>query len=81
MGFVIAPNETQIASDYQGKFLQLFRMNGERVYVQGRITYADVFGKNYQTLFCYWAELPQAPIVGPAPPSDFVMCNDHNKMD
>lgn len=75
-GYVIAPGETQIASDYQGKFTQIFRfdtgrLGTERTYVQGRVAYVDIFGKPRETLFCYWF----------APPSDFVMCNDHNKME
>lgn len=70
-GYVIAPGDTQIASDYQGQFTQIFRIEGNRIYVQGRVTYDDIFGKSHETLFCYWF----------APPSDFVMCNDHNKMN
>lgn len=70
-GYVIAPGDTQIASVYQGKFTQIFRIGGDRVYVQGRVTYNDIFGKFHETLFCYWF----------APPSDFAMCNDHNKMN
>jgi hypothetical protein len=70
-GYVIAPGATQIASDYQGKFTQIFRIEGDRVYVQGRVTYDDVFGHAHETIFCYWF----------APPSDFVMCNDHNRMN
>jgi hypothetical protein len=81
-GFIIAPNASQIGSDYQGKFLQIFRFEGERIYVQGRITYQDVFGKTHQTIYCYWAELPQNPLPpGIIPPTDFVMCHDHNLMD
>jgi len=70
-GYVIAPGATQIASDYQGRFTQIFKIEGDRVYVQGRVTYDDVFGSPHETIFCYWF----------APPSDFVMCNDHNKMN
>lgn len=70
-GYVIAPGATQIASDYQGKFAQIFAISGDRVYIQGRVTYDDIFGKSHETIFCYWY----------APPSDFVMCNDHNKMN
>jgi hypothetical protein len=70
-GYVIAPGATQIASDYQGKFTQIFRIEGDRVYIQGRVTYDDVFGSPHETIFCYWF----------APPSDFVMCNDHNRMN
>jgi hypothetical protein len=70
-GYVIAPGDTQIASDYQGKFGQLFKIEGNRAYVQGRVTYDDVFGRSHETIFCFWF----------APPSDFVMCNDHNKMN
>jgi hypothetical protein len=70
-GYVIAPGATQIASDYQGKFTQIFRIDADRVYIQGRVTYDDVFGGPHETTFCYWF----------APPSDFVMCNDHNKMN
>lgn len=70
-GYVIAPGAVQIASDYQGKFTQIFRIEGDRIYVQGKVTYDDVFGHAHETIFCYWF----------APPSDFVMCNDHNKMN
>lgn len=70
-GYVIAPGATQIASDYQGKFTQIFAIGGDRTYVQGRVTYQDVFGGSHETTFCYWF----------APPSDFVMCNDHNGMN
>jgi hypothetical protein len=81
-GFVIAPDATEVASDYQGKFLQIFRMAGDRAYVQGRVTYDDIFGKSHQTTFCYRAELPQTSLAaGTFPASDFIMCNDHNSMD
>jgi len=81
LGFVIAPDATEVASDYQGKFLQIFRMAGDRAYVQGKVTYDDIFGKSHQTTFCYWAELPQtSPVAGTFPASDFRMCNDHNSM-
>lgn len=70
-GYVIAPGDTQIASDYQGRFAQLFRIEGERAYIQGRVTYDDIFGNTHETIFCFWF----------APPSDFIMCNDHNKMN
>jgi len=70
-GYVIAPGDTQIASDYQGKFSQIFSIHADRAYVQGRVTYDDIFGKHHETTFCYWF----------APPSDFVMCNDHNNMN
>lgn len=70
-GFVIAPGASQIASDYQGKFTQIFRFEADRMYIQGRVTYDDVFGQPHETIFCYWF----------APPSDFVMCNDHNRMN
>jgi hypothetical protein len=70
-GYVIAPGDSQISSDYQGKFAQIFRMNADRAYIEGKVTYDDIFGKHHETQFCYWF----------APPSDFVMCNDHNKMD
>src|SRR5439155_11366784 len=69
--YVVAPGDSQIASIYQGKFAQLFKIEGDRVYVQGRVTYDDIFKKQHETLFCYWY----------TPPSDFVMCNDHNKMN
>lgn len=70
-GYVIAPGATQIASDYQGKFTQIFGVGRERPYVQGRVTYDDVFGQPHETIFCYWF----------SPPSDFVMCSDHNQMN
>jgi hypothetical protein len=70
-GYVIAPGATQVSSDYQGKFTQIFSIGGDRAYIQGRVTYDDVFGKAHETTFCYWF----------VPPSDFVMCNDHNKMN
>jgi hypothetical protein len=70
-GYVIAPGDAQISSDYQGTFAQIFKIDADRAYVQGRVTYDDVFGKSHETVFCFWY----------APPSDFVMCNDHNKMN
>jgi len=70
-GFVIAPGDIQIASSYGGKFSQIFSLTGDRTYIQGRITYDDIFGKAHETVFCYWFEQP----------STFVMCNDHNKMN
>ncbi|MBZ5643762.1 MAG: hypothetical protein LAO19_13450 [Acidobacteriia bacterium] len=70
-GYVIAPGDSQIGSDYQGKFTQMFKLGGERAYIQGKVTYDDVFGRPHETTYCFWF----------APPSDFVMCNDHNKMD
>lgn len=74
-GYVIAPGDTQIASDYQGKFAQIFGFDRKnpmnRPYIQGKVTYDDIFGQHHQTTYCYWF----------APPSDFVMCNDHNKMN
>lgn len=70
-GYVIAPGASQIDSDYQGKFSQIFNINADRAYIQGRVTYEDVFGRSHETIFCYWF----------APPSDFVMCNDHNRMN
>src|SRR5260370_39838096 len=70
-GYVIAPGDSQIASDYQGKFTQIFKIGGDRAYIQGKVTYDDVFGRPHETIYCFWF----------APPSDFVMCNDRNKMD
>lgn len=74
-GYVIAPGDTQIGSDYQGKFMQIFGFDTNdprtRAYIQGKVTYDDIFGGHHETTYCYWF----------APPSDFVMCNDHNKMN
>ena len=73
-GYVVAPGDSQITSDYQGKFTQIFRFEDgpmTRAYIQGRVTYDDIFGAHHETTYCYWF----------APPSDFVMCNDHNKMN
>jgi hypothetical protein len=70
-GYVIAPNKSEIASNYGGKFSQAFELSAERAYIQGRITYDDVFGLKHETLFCYWYASPNA----------FPMCNDHNKMN
>ena len=70
-GYVIVPGATQIESDYQAEFTQIFGVGRERPYVQGRVTYDDVFGQPHETIFCYWF----------SPPSDFVMCSDHNQMN
>jgi cell division protein FtsL len=73
-GYVIAPGDSQIASDYQGKFQQIYRGPDDprdRTYIQGRVTYDDIFGNQHETIYCFWF----------AAPSDFVMCNDHNKMN
>jgi hypothetical protein len=82
-GYVIAPNSGQEASSYKVRFLQVMAMPGaERGYVQGQITYVDIFGENHKTNFCYWTELPLQPLPpGVFPPSDFIMCKDHNAMD
>lgn len=74
-GYVIAPGDSQISSDYQGKFSQILgwdRNNPRnRAYIQGRVKYDDIFEVTHQTDYCFWY----------ASPSDFVMCNDHNKMN
>jgi len=70
-GYVIAPNASQVASDWHGKFADIYKSDAERTYIEGRITYDDVFGGHHETLFCYWY----------SPPSEFVICNDQNKME
>jgi hypothetical protein len=73
-GYVVAPGDSQIASAYHGKFAQIFTVSADpraRNYIQGRVTYDDVFKGHHETIYCFWY----------SPPSDFVMCNDHNKMD
>jgi hypothetical protein len=82
-GYVIAPNSGQDASSYKVRFLQFMSMPGaERAYVQGQITYVDIFGESHKTDFCYWAELPIQSLPPVAfPSSEFIMCKDHNAMD
>jgi hypothetical protein len=40
-------------------------------YIQGRLTYKDVFGKSHETVSCYYENLPSEPI----------MCDSNNRMD
>lgn len=70
-GFVIAPDKSEIASYYGTKFSQVIGSDAQRIYIQGRITYDDVFGHKHETFFCYWYAAPNA----------YPMCRDHNKMD
>jgi len=68
-GLVIAPGKSEISSYFGG---QLTRVTGfppgQRMYIQGRFTYEDIFGKPHETRFCYWyADL-----------GEFPMCSDNN---
>jgi len=79
--FLVAPGDTQTASNFEMNYLQAFNLGGDRNYVQGNISYDDIFGKTHHTIYCYWTEPPQVRQPGVFPPSTFVMCGDHNKMD
>jgi len=72
-GFIIAPGKSEISSSFSSPFAQTFGTNDprNRMYIQGRFTYDDIFEKKHETTFCYWY----------AAPNQFPMCNDHNKMD
>jgi hypothetical protein len=71
-GFVIAPGKSEISSYFGGQFDRLFRFPAdERIYIQGRFTYNDIFGKPHETRFCYWY----------AAESEFPMCADNNFMN
>jgi hypothetical protein len=42
-----------------------------RLYIQGKFTYEDIFGKSHESRFCYWY----------AAQDEFPMCSDHNYMN
>lgn len=82
-GYIVAPNSSVDPSLWKVRFSQFMAMPGSQVaYVEGRITYDDVFGGKHKTDFCYFADLPlQALPPGVFPESDFIMCKDHNAME
>jgi hypothetical protein len=79
--FLVAPGDSRAADDWEVNYLQAFNLGGDRNYVQGDITYDDIFGQTHHTVYCYWTAPPQVRQPGVFPPSTFVICGDHNKMD
>lgn len=72
-GFVIAPGKSEIGSYFGTELSRLISISNtkQRLYVQGRFTYNDIFGRNHETRFCYWY----------AAPGGFRLCSDHNDMN
>jgi hypothetical protein len=79
--FLIAPGEARTASDWEGNYLSIFNLGGDRNYVQGDIVYEDIFGNTHHTVYCYWTEPPPIRQPGVFPSSVFTLCGEHNKMD
>jgi hypothetical protein len=79
--FLVAPGDVQTADNFELNYLQAFNLGGDRNYVQGDISYDDIFGKTHHTVYCYWTEPPPVRQPGVFPSSTFTMCGEHNKMD
>jgi hypothetical protein len=71
-GYVIAPGKSEISSYFGAQFDRIFGFPpDQRMYIQGRFTYEDIFGRKHETRFCFWY----------ASPVEFPMCTDHNYMN
>ena len=71
-GYVVAPGKSEISSYFGGEFSQIIGFPpDERMYIQGRLTYEDIFGGKHETRFCYWL----------ASQADFPLCADNNYMN
>jgi hypothetical protein len=61
-GYVLAPNASRSStmSEFMGVYMGSDPANTQREhnFIQGYITYKDIFGKSRETWFCYWQPSP-----------------------